>query len=552
MTSPHETTRFTRRSTRRSTRRATLVGAVLLAIVLAGCGTRLPVSQQGGNGGGALVGTGSGGSGTNGASALNGTTTGSTLPGANWTGPGTSGAGQNAVGLTGTGGGSMASAGGVSGSTGGGSSGTGVGSGGPARSGGSAGSGKGAVTASGIKIGYMYSDTATFSAFSSACSACATFGDQTWYPSMFTVLANDVNSHGGILGHKVTFVGYPYNSTSAATDSSQLSSISQAACQNFTADNPVFAVITALGSVISPCLSKAGVSTISPNGAIEDTIDNSSLGSSLLYEPAVTDTNDFMTVFVHRMAAQGFFSGWNTTTGSAGVDPLKIGVVSFSDPEFVHTDQYMIQALTAAGYRVTDHISYSAELDTQSQNVQNAILKFRADGITHVMGTGANGLFMYESVGQNYFPRYAYMSGSVSDTDQDANRGMAGSMGEGVNPVADIDPNQNPPSVGALQTTCEKFGTQAGVGWQSSQSFHADLLSVCDSVWDLEDALIKGQTLTAQGLANGFNALGTIQSPSTFYENWSSNRHASAGEMEDFQFMASCSCFRYTGVKTPF
>jgi hypothetical protein len=78
------------------------------------------------------------------------------------------------------------------------------------------------------------------------------------------------------------------------------------------------------------------------------------------------------------------------------------------------------------------------------------------------------------------------------------------------------------------------------------------MLGVCDAVWDLAAALAKGGVLTAQGLQNGFNSLGDIASPVTFEEQWSATRHASASVMEDFQFQTSCSCFRYTGVKTPF
>lgn len=528
-----------------------LVSAVLMVAALAGCGTRLHET----NGAGPALGAGSGASaglagsgGQNGSSGLGGSST-----------SGLGGGGLGAAGTAGTGGGGGGVANLASGSSGGaGSSGQGGGTGSSNAVGGGPAAGTSSsrvlgVTATSVQIGYMYSDTATFAAFGAACSACATFGDETWYPAMFNVLANDLNKQGGILGRKVVFNGYPYNSTSAATDSSQLSSISQAGCQNFTTDSPSFAVISALGSVISPCLTRAGVSTVAQVGGIEDTVDNGPLGSSLLYEPGVTDTDDFMSVYLQRMAAQGYFSGWNTTTGTANpAAHAKIGLVSFSDPEFAHTDQIMTKDLQADGYKIADHIWYSAELDTQSQNVQNAIVKFRSEGITHVMGTGANGLFMYESVGQNYFPRYAYMTGSVSDTDSDSQKGMAGSMGEGVFPIADIDPSQNPPSVGALQTRCEQVATQAGVSWQSNQTFHADSLEVCDAVWDLVAAIEKSRTLTPAGLAAGFNGLGAINSPVNFQESWSSARHASAGIMEDFQFFTSCSCFRYTGVKTPF
>jgi len=114
-------------------------------------------------------------------------------------------------------------------------------------------------------------------------------------------------------------------------------------------------------------------------------------------------------------------------------DNTDVNVV-FKNVDMVSASPYTMKF---AGYKIADRISYSYELDTQSQNVQNAILKFRSEGITHVVGTASNGLFMYESVGQGYYPRYAYQTGSISDTDANSEKGLRGSIGEGIFPMAD-------------------------------------------------------------------------------------------------------------------
>ncbi|HZU71356.1 MAG TPA: hypothetical protein VE990_01170 [Acidimicrobiales bacterium] len=509
--------------------------AVCLAAACAGCGTRLHL----GNGAGLT----SGGSQSLAGSGLGGQ----------------AGAGQAGSGAGAASGAALGSAGAGLGGAGGGSSGggtslsgvqTGAGSGG-----GTGGAGAGrvpGVTASTLTIGFTYSDTATFKQFASACPACATFGDQTYHPALYAQLADDINSRGGVLGRKVAFSGYAYDSSAAVSDSSQLNSTVQAACQNFSTDHPAFAVVSSFGSIISPCLTKSGISTMTPSGGIGDTVDAATLASSLLYASGASETDNYEPVYVSRLAAQHYFSGWDPTQGAPGPQPLKIGLVSFSDPWLARTDQLLEKALKAAGYQIADHIWYSAELDVQSQNVQNAILKFRSEGVTHVMGTGANGLFMYESVGQNYYPRYAYQTGSISDTDANSQKGLRGSIGEGVFPVADIDPSAGEPNVGPMQAKCEQIATKAGIGWQSNQGYHADVLSVCAAVWDLMAAAAKGGILTAPGLAGGFNNLGTIGSAVSFGETWSAGRHASANTMADFQYMPACSCFKYTGVRTPF
>jgi len=249
-----------------------------------------------------------------------------------------------------------------------------------------------------------------------------------------------------------------------------------------------------------------------------------------------------------------YFSGWDTSTGGPGPARLKIGLVNFSDPEWGNNGPAMTKALKDLGYTVdpNDNVTYSAELDTQSQSIQNTILKFRTDNVTHIMGNAANGLFMYEAVGQNYFPRYGWREGFNDDTLARSEQGLRGAMGVGFFPTADIDAARKPQSVGPLQTRCEQLATRAGVDWPSSQDIHVETLAICGAVWSLANALQRGGALTPGGLARGFNGLGTVASTTTFTETWGPDRHASAGVVADIRYEPGCSCFRYTGVRTSF
>src|SRR5207302_10812422 len=194
-----------------------------------------------------------------------------------------------------------------------------------------------------------------------------------------------------------------------------------------------------------------------------------------------------------------------------------------------------------------DHLWYGASLDTQGQDIQNAILKFRSENITHILGTAANALFAYETSGQHYYPRYSWDCCFSNDQNPQSENGLHGDIGVGVFPVLDIDAAQKPPSVGARQARCEQVATKAGVGWQSDQNKHAESLAVCEGFWSVIDALSKSRTLTPIGLQRGYEGLGSsVPSTLTFHETWGPNRHASADTVADIRFYESCTCFRYT------
>src|SRR5919206_321982 len=76
------------------------------------------------------------------------------------------------------------------------------------------------VTATTIRIGFTYSATATFAQFKQVCPQCATLGNETYFPALVNALADDANKHGGIVGHKIVTEGHPWDSNSAASNSS--------------------------------------------------------------------------------------------------------------------------------------------------------------------------------------------------------------------------------------------------------------------------------------------------------------------------------------------
>lgn len=109
-----------------------------------------------------------------------------------------------------------------------------------------------------VLIGYSTADEANSNSTSSGVSGFST-GDQT---AQVRAMTKYINDHGGILGRKITLVGYNFNTTQYASNPDGLS---QAACDFWTQDNHVFAVLNTTGGgtpVLLKCLAQRKVPLI--------------------------------------------------------------------------------------------------------------------------------------------------------------------------------------------------------------------------------------------------------------------------------------------------
>jgi hypothetical protein len=406
-----------------------------------------------------------------------------------------------------------------------------------------AGTAKGAVSATTVTVGYTWS--------SDQQKAANGLGVQGKIannpPDEYAALVKQINDRGGVVGHKINLYGYDI---STAQEFQNPQATEQAACTSFTQDHHVFAVLDYGYSFLAQCLAQHDVPSITA-GAL---IDMRDLRTDLEIDAAGPLAEAYAPAFIARLAAQHYFTGWDTTNSRPGPFPVKIGLIYEDLPSVRAYYALVKKALAHYGYKVdpSDEVIYSPDASSLAAANSNAVLKFRGDGVTHVFGAA---LFFFEAAqSQHYFPRYSF-DGQVPAAVEAASAPTTqfhGALGTGWMPTADVAQGQDPgdpsPAAGKCRAVIRSTGTQPEASRSTLELSYIE----CEQVWTLADALKAGGALTVAGLFSGLATLGTVPSALTFSEHWDANRLAGAGVVADLVFNDSCNCFKYTAARTRF
>ncbi|HVB26975.1 MAG TPA: hypothetical protein VNE21_03560 [Mycobacteriales bacterium] len=499
-------------------------------VALAGCGSTVALNSAGAGGGGNLGGssTGSAASATN----AGGTGSGSGLSGTTVAGGGGSGG-------TGLAPGSPAASSGPSGapgSSGGGAVGTGPGN--------NSGDGPG-VTATTINVGVAYDPDAS-TADSALGAANANPGDQKVQQQ---AVIDYVNTHGGVAHRKLVPIWYQatVNNSATTTDSQ--------ACAAWTQDTKTFVFTIGGTPIFDQCTANAhAIADITGATALETTPTNEKYPADINLTALSIDRA--MRVTVQGLAQQGYFS-----------HGAKVGIATWDDPNYHYGIGAAAQpALAAVGLHNVP-VEYIAvpqsygDLSATSASVSSAVLKFHQQGIDHVLlfdgpaGVNSSGILVIEwtnqAQSQRYFPRYGLNSTSGLSTlapDLPAQQ-LAGSLAVGWYPTLDETtadyPTSKLPPAGRL---CQKIMAAAGQPASGNNQLSLELAE-CDSFFFLQQVLdpITGPLNQKTALA-AIDAIGSRYTPlSTFGVYLSSTRHDGASLVSNAAFVASCTCYRYTG-----
>ena len=358
----------------------------------------------------------------------------------------------------------------------------------------------------------------------------------------------DINKHGGLLGRQIKLVWF---NASTAEELNDPQTSHQAACAAWTQDNHVFAVVgpfgTGVDDILLACLARSGtpvVGAANPWG----------LDTAPFFQPTFDKFPGFVNigamlgerfyrVAVNRLVQRGFFQGWNTATGEPGPAPLKLGVVVQDTPNGNLELKAIVSNLARYGIKPTDVVKLSGDLSTRSAQGQNAVLRFRGDGITHIINpTGMN-----TADAQHYYPRYfipnePQLVGANVPASQ-----LKGSMGESYLPAVDV--GEQPAKLSAAATQCLNLMRAAGEqpAWGSVDFI---MESVCDGFYGLQHAVQQAGVLSTPGLVAGFDALGARwQAAATWTTFLGRGQHASAQALRDLAYVVSCKCFRYASAQ---
>ena len=533
-----------------STGRVATVAAVVATVALAaGCGSTLPLATQramdaqGSSSGGAAS-LGSGPTATGAAGGVSVAGNGTSTTGGSGNGPATGAAGTN-------GGGAVSATGNSTGTALGG--GPGSGSGSPVAPGHSPSGGSGApggaptaaegpgVTASTIYIGY-YNDPNAQTEDSALGLGGLNPGD---VQAEYNAMAAYINSHGGVAGRKLSMVWATVSSNGNVPQQEQ------AACNTWTVDHKVFVIPTGIGIWDQCTANEHALGVTSGDIAQETTPIMRQYPADFNLSGMTLDRAERYTV--EALSKEGYFSQGKT------------GIVTWDGSDYQYAAGQAVSQLAAMGIKgvpvetVSEPQSYG-DIGTSSSDVSSAILKFRSQGVDHVLlfdgtagvfsGAGLTILFMNAAGSQGYTPKYGLNSTSGLSTvvpDVPASE-IANSMAIGWIPSLDLDSAdyaaqpQPPRAKTCLQVMAAAGQTASGANAQ------AVAYTICDFFFFLQDALNK-----VTGPLNQASAVAAIQSLgtgypviSTFQDDFTAAQHDGVEQVRNAAYSSSCTCFRYT------
>jgi hypothetical protein len=375
-------------------------------------------------------------------------------------------------------------------------------------------------------------------------------------------VVDDINKHGGVAGRKLVILPYGEDGTSAQP----YSVTAQQMCSFMTQDHKVLAVILggSLGDA-KDCLNRAGTAEF--DGKTLGLMDSDG-HSQVDFSIAGMNTDRSMLAAMKAWTVGNWYSPWNTVTGSP--DPggvFKMGILTEDDPAIVHAvDKVLLPALARAGHRPPDpqdivqlHEPSSAGDDgSVLAAIQNAVLKFRQDNVTHVLVTDSNGsatlFFANDAYSQHYYPRLGGGTGNafqtLMETGNIQQKSVIGAVGAGWIPVIDLPYNGTANKYESpAAARCRALMKAAGQTFTSANP-ESVALGYCDGLTELASALNRAPALTAIGLAQGAESIGrSLPSALTAGLDIAPGHHDAAGGFYANVYDNGCGCFQYRGAR---
>lgn len=398
-------------------------------------------------------------------------------------------------------------------------------------------------TATQIFIGVAYDSTLS-QELGGAGVGSASVGDQH---AQIEAIVAELNAHGGIAGRHVVPVFYDTKGMSSNNDPSTLA---QSACAFWTQDNHVFAAMTYVVQMDNPalygCLAAHHVVFVPLAGESQDTFTRY---SPYLWSPPGTTPEAVAPLWASRLKALGWFTGWDPNVGGAGTGKPVIGLLYGNglrnnepsmDRSFVTA---VTKALKAQGFSIAD----SFPVSNNQADLASAVLRFRNNGVTHVIGDYSVVNFTTAAESQHYRPRYALSSfnGGVAMKLFATPGQMHGMVGIGWTPAGDVESDRDPgtPAEAACRTTMQKHGqsTSVRLAWFA-------MTWACDTFSFLARA-IPAAGLVPENLPAGAASLGNLPGSFTFRLSFRAGRPFGVAVARDAAYQDACNCFVYLSTK---
>jgi ABC-type branched-subunit amino acid transport system substrate-binding protein len=351
-----------------------------------------------------------------------------------------------------------------------------------------------------------------------------------------------VNARGGLGGRRIV-PSFAWITSDSGTNATR----SQAACEQLTHDEHVFAVVVDGATDISAasCFAQRHVPVIDVGQTSYpyDDVDLRSL-APYLYVPGRLSMGRFAT-YVDQLAAHGFFS-----KGS------KVGLLRFDLPDQLRTRRDVIEpALKRHGLTLTTDVAFSpvegtADLPRAANESQAAVLQMRAAGVDRVLflGSGLSLPYVFPTVAdsQGYRPVYGITTDDGPDfmaTNAPAAQ-MTNAMAVGWEPQYDVPDSDAVLKSDPLWQSCARLMRATGFTPRDGRR--------CTAVYFLEQALRGATALTPQALRAGADRLGaTPYSTQNYATRFGPGRYDGVSTVRVLRFHADCTCFRYLTGDVP-
>lgn len=366
-------------------------------------------------------------------------------------------------------------------------------------------------------------------------------GDQE---AQANAVADAINARGGIFGRKIKLLFHDKQTVATAQNPD---AEGQETCVHYTQDNPVVAVVNPVTlqdtQSFRACFAKARVALFSASVAAVDARVGEEL-APYFYQSVAPTWDALAPVLLSRLDAQRYFTPWNADRGEpapAGV--VKVGVLGPDDEVGARVVAIVERELK----RYVDDVV----VVRNNGDFSSAVLQFRGNGVTHLMGVDADLFaFMLSAASQEYRPRYGVTSVNAPNAFLESNAPdtqLRGALGAGWSPSLDTSDTNDPGPTGPAETTCLQWLDDGGQRFGPKRLAEAVALAICDGLRLLTDGAHAGGGLAGPAIAAGIERIGSRFSTAfSFGIGLGPGRRFLPGAVRDLVYIEDCTCFRYS------